>query len=216
MTTDLRRVILGRKSHLHIVTGMIAVAATAVGVVACSPQTPPPVSAPATSQQPVPQPNGDVSPAGDIPDNQAFVVFAPSSHLFTLKVPEGWARTDAAGSVEFTDKLNTISIESRPTVIAPTVDSVNALELPRLSHTTPGFRRGDVTQVNRAGGQAILITYGADSPPSPVTGKVVAQAVERYEFCRAGQQVTLILSAPAGADNVDPWRMVTDSFAWTP
>jgi len=38
--------------------------------------------------------------------------------------------------------------------------------------------------------------------------------VERYAFWRAGTTVILTLSGPQGADNVDPWRMVTDSFGW--
>jgi hypothetical protein len=29
-------------------------------------------------------------------------------------------------------------------------------------------------------------------------------------------QVTIVLSGAVGADNVDPWRTVTDSFAWLP
>ncbi|MDT4904221.1 MAG: hypothetical protein QOH52_2237, partial [Pseudonocardiales bacterium] len=43
----------------------------------------------------------------------------------------------------------------------------------------------------------------------------VIQAVERYEFWKNGNEVVLTLAAPVGADNVDPWRKVTDSFAWT-
>ena len=49
-----------------------------------------------------------------------------------------------------------------------------------------------------------------------MTGKVVVQSVQRYVFYRAGVEVAITLSAPAGADNVDPWRTVTDSFAWLP
>ena len=54
----------------------------------------------------------------------------------------------------------------------------------------------------------------ATSPADPVTGKTRVDAVERYVFFRAGKQVTLTLSGPNGADNVDPWRIVTDSFGW--
>ena len=64
-------------------------------------------------------------------------------------------------------------------------------------------------------GSAVLITYQADSAPNEVTGKVVADAVERYEFWDNGTTVVLTLSGPVGADNVDPWRTVTDSFRWT-
>jgi hypothetical protein len=200
---------------VYIVARTVAAALTTIGVISCSPQTPAPVSAPASSQRPAPPPTADVSPAGDIPDNQTFVTYTSADHAFTLKVPEGWAKTDVAEGVAFTDKLNTITVTSRPTVIAPTVDSVRR-DLPDISKRTPGYQPGDVTQVNRAGGQAVLVTYGADSPPNTVTGKVIAESVQRYEFYRAGVLVTIALAAPVGADNVDPWRIVTDSFAWMP
>ena len=38
----------------------------------------------------------------------------------------------------------------------------------------------------------------------------------RYEFFRNGQTVALTLAGPLGADNVDPWRHITDSFRWAP
>jgi hypothetical protein len=30
-----------------------------------------------------------------------------------------------------------------------------------------------------------------------------------------GREVVLTLSGPKGADNVDPWRIVTDSLRWS-
>jgi hypothetical protein len=72
----------------------------------------------------------------------------------------------------------------------------------------------DVTTVNRKAGPAVLIRYSANSPIDPVTGKSVVDSVERYEFWRNGQEVILTLAGPQGADNVDPWRTVTDSFRW--
>jgi hypothetical protein len=42
----------------------------------------------------------------------------------------------------------------------------------------------------------------------------VRESVERYAFWHAGQQVVLTLSGPRGADNVDPWRTITDSLRW--
>lgn len=33
------------------------------------------------------------NPAGDIPDNQAYVTYTPAQGGFTVKVPEGWAQT---------------------------------------------------------------------------------------------------------------------------
>jgi hypothetical protein len=60
----------------------------------------------------------------------------------------------------------------------------------------------------------VLVTYGADAAADPVTGKVVHDDVERYAFWKDGKEVVLTLSGPAGSDNVDPWRVVTDSFGW--
>jgi hypothetical protein len=47
-----------------------------------------------------------------------------------------------------------------------------------------------------------------------VTGKVVRDAVERFEFWKAGEEAILSLSGPQGADNVDPWQIVSDSLHW--
>lgn len=71
------------------------------------------------------------------------------------------------------------------------------------------------TTVSRAAGPVVLITYGALSDPDPVTGKSRPNDVQRYEFWHAGQGVTLTLAGPKGADNVDPWRKITDSLRWT-
>ena len=48
-----------------------------------------------------------------------------------------------------------------------------------------------------------------------MTGKPRTDAVERYVFFHNGQDVILTLRGPKGADNVDPWRLVTDSLRWT-
>ena len=52
------------------------------------------------------------------------------------------------------------------------------------------------------------------SANSAVTSKARQNAVERYVFFHGGRRVTLTLSGPKGADNVDPWRTVTNSFRW--
>lgn len=156
----------------------------------------------------------EVNPAGDIPDDQAFVAYNPPSGGFTVSVPEGWARTDAGSSVSFTDKLNTITIDSLPTASAPTVDSATRTEVPQIQRSARGFTLGKVSTVQRKAGDAVLITYTADGPRDEVTGKVPPNAVERYEFYRDGTEVVLTLAGPVGADNVDPWLIVTDSFGW--
>jgi hypothetical protein len=162
-----------------------------------------------------PNPNAtETPPPGDIPDNQAFVPYSPADHAYSIKVPEGWAMTQAGQATLFTDKFNSIRVEKLAAATAPTVASATANEVPAIKAMAHGFVPGTVTTVARTAGTAITITYRADSAPNPVTGKVVVEAVERYEFWRNGTEVVLTLAAPVGSDNVDPWRKVTDSFGW--
>ena len=173
-------------------------------------------SAGGSSGAPSVNPNGaEVNPAGDIPDNQVFVPYTDPSGAFTVSVPEGWAQSPDGSAVSFTDKLNTVRIESSTTPTAPTIASVTADDLPTIASSTPAYKAGDVSTVSRKGGDAVLATYQGDSAPDPVTGKAVRDAFERYAFWHAGTQVVLTLSGPVGADNVDPWKIVSDSLTWS-
>jgi hypothetical protein len=156
-----------------------------------------------------------VNPPGDIPDNQVFVPFQSPDGKFVVKVPEGWARASEQGAVTFTDKYNTIRIDTTPAAAAPTVASATASEVPAIQQSQPAVAPGKVSMVTRKAGPAVLITYQADSPTNPVTGKVARLDVERYEFWHNGTEVILTLSGPTGSDNVDPWRTVTDSLRFT-
>lgn len=156
----------------------------------------------------------EVSPPGDIPDDQVFVRYAPAGAGFSVKVPEGWSRTRAAGAVVFTDKLNAVRLESAAAKAPLTVAEARRTELPKLAASVKGFKPGSVTTVSRSGGKAIRITYGATAAPDPVTGRTGRNAVERYVFLHAGREAILTLSGPKGADNVDPWRIVSDSVRW--
>jgi hypothetical protein len=198
----------------NVATGLLA-ATLALAVGCAHPNHPsgPPTVAGESAANPEPK---DSSPAGDIPDSQAFVAFAAPDASYTVEVPEGWARTDSPGGVTFTDNFNTVVIESRTGTSAPTPASARLTELAANAAVTPGVSYGDVSTVIRRAGQAIVLTYHQDSAPSPVTGKVTAQSVERYEFFCNGHTVTLTLAGPVGADNVDPWRRITDSFVWSP
>jgi hypothetical protein len=157
----------------------------------------------------------DTNPPGDIPDNQAFVDFAPSTGGYTIKVPEGWARTDGRSDVSFTDKLNTIQVQLVSAATAPTPESAQAQDVPELAKQVTCFGGGDVSTVPRSAGTAVLIKYRADAPADAVTGKVIRDDVERYLFWQSGMEAVITLSGPAGSDNVDPWKLVTDSFRWT-
>jgi hypothetical protein len=169
-----------------------------------------------SSQSNAPSPNAhEQSPPGDIPDNQAFVRYSPSGAGFSVKVPEGWARSASGGSVTFTDKLNRISVQETSAPAAPSVREARQTEVPKLAKSVKGFRAGTVTSVTRPAGRAIRITYLADAPSNPVTGKAGKDAVERYVFFHKGKDLVLTLSGPKGADNVDPWQTVTSSVRWS-
>jgi hypothetical protein len=169
-----------------------------------------PTESPLPPEQPVPS---ESSPPGDIPDNTAFVPYrAPGG--FVIRVPEGWARTRTGAEVSFTDKLNTVSAAWAPAPSAPTVTSAKKTEVPQLRTTERAVRVSDVKTVTLPGGKAILITFQENSAPNPVTGKQYRMDVERFEFYRGGTETVLTLTSPVGADNVDPWRIVSESFAW--
>ncbi|MER7792864.1 hypothetical protein [Streptomyces sp. NPDC097640] len=170
-------------------------------------------SASSTADRPGPAPT-ESNPPGDIPDNQVYVSYRPSGAGFTLKVPEGWARSSAQATTAFSDKLNKIQIAYATTSAAPTVQSVEAHVVPALKKQARHFSLEKVTTVSRKGGQAVRVTYQADSAPNPVTGKAVRDSVETYIFFHNGHQATLTLSGPTNADNVDPWRIVSDSLRW--
>lgn len=192
-----------KNRRMAVVAAAIALASP-IGLVACG-------SGGATTG---PDPNAaEVSPPGDIPDNQVFVAYSPPGSGFQVKVPEGWSQTRQGGAVTFTDKLNSIQLQSSPAGAAPTVDQGQA-KLKSLAGTVPGFKAGDVSMVKRGAGEALLITYSGDGPSDPVTGKSVTDAFERYEFFNGGEVATLTLSGPQGADNVDPWMIVSDSLRW--
>lgn len=177
--------------------------------------TPSTAAAPGTaSSQAGAAPAGtETPPPGDIPDTTAYVAFRPGSGQYEVKVPEGWARTVSPAAVFFTDKLNIISIWTTKAA-APTVASARAVEVPAIKHPLHGFALTGVSVVSRPAGTAVLIRYSADSRPDPVTGKVYKDTFERYEFYKNGTEAVVLLGGPAGADNVDPWRTVTNSFRW--
>jgi hypothetical protein len=221
--TSTRRAMAGALSAATLAAVLAACAVPVAGSATSGP-APVPASAPApastagvaTQPSVAPDPNApEVVEAGDIPDNQVFVPYSPPGAGYTVSVPEGWARTDDQGATVFTDKFNSVRVETvaRPGG-APDITTARSQELPAIAASAPGFVPGDVTAVNRAGGPVVRITYSATSPVDPVTGKAVLTAVERYEFWRAGQEVVLTLSGAKGADNVDPWRIVSDSFRW--
>jgi hypothetical protein len=160
-------------------------------------------------------PTKDSTPTGDIPDNQVYVTYAPPAVGFSVTVPEGWSRSTEGGATTFADKLNSVRMALSPQEKTVTAATVTAKVLPQLAKTVPGYAAGKVSTVTRTAGTAVKVTYQATSKPDDVTGKTHRDAVERYEFTKGGKVAVLTLTGPVGADNVDPWKKVTDAFRWT-
>jgi hypothetical protein len=177
-----------------------------------------PSTPPAGTEKPSVTPPAPVAtesnPPGDIPDNQAFVTFRPPTGGFSVKVPEGWARSTAGVATSFTDKLNRIQVQVTTPSTPTTAQTVGSRLVPQLQRQVPRFAMGKVSEVSRAAGRAILVTYQGDSSQDPVTGKVVRDAFELYLFHQGGRELALTLSGPTNADNVDPWKIVSDSVSW--
>jgi hypothetical protein len=157
----------------------------------------------------------DVNAAGDIPDTQVYVSVTDADGPFTIKVPEGWSNTTQSGISTYTDNFNSVQLRVVAAASATTETSARQNEVASIQSATPGFQLDSVSTVQRKAGSAVLITYKADSAPNAVTGKVVKLAVERYEFWQGGKEAIVVLAGPVGADNVDPWKIVTDSFVWS-
>ncbi len=58
------------------------------------------------------------------------------------------------------------------------------------------------------------VTHTQMSAPDPVTGKRLPIIVDRYEYGHGGKVAVLELATPEGVDNVDAYRMVSESFKW--
>ena len=194
-------------------TVVVATAAIlAVGAAGCGASSSSSTGQPTTAANPNAP---EVNPAGDIPDNQAYVPYRPAGGAFSVKVPEGWARTKAGEAVTFTDKLNAVRVETAPAHAPLTAREARQRELPKLAASVKGFQHGGVSTVARKAGTAVRFSYLAAAKPNAVTGKTGQDAVERYVFFHRGKDLVLTLSGPKGADNVDPWKIVTDSVTWS-
>jgi hypothetical protein len=79
--------------------------------------------------------------------------------------------------------------------------------------------KGNVIHVAVSSGSAHMapgekLSYTRKSSPDPVTGKRVPLLVDVYEYEKGGKVAVLELSTPEGVDNVDAYRMISESFRW--
>jgi hypothetical protein len=152
------------------------------------------------------------NPPGDIPDSQVFVDYK-SSLGFVMKVPEGWSRRDRADGATFSDKYNTINLTVSDAPAKPAANSSDA-HVAALSGSGRAVKVTSVKDVNLKGGPAVLLVYSENSDPNPVTNKQIRLEANRYLFFKNGKLASLDLTAPLGADNVDQWQLMADSFRW--
>jgi hypothetical protein len=173
-------------------------------------------TAPATTTAPAPatgpgalEAEANSAAAGDIPDNQVFLVFHNGSAGYSIKYPEGWAQQGAGGSVVFRDKNNIVRI-AVVRGAAATASTVRS-ELARAR----GVRvESPPTTMRVSGAPALKAVYSTTSAPNAVTGKRVKLVVDRYYLWRDGRRAVVDLGTPQGVDNVDAYRLMIESFRW--
>ena len=155
----------------------------------------------------------EVSPPGDIPDNQSFVTFT-SPIGYSIKVPEGWARKDDGTKTTFSDKYNHVLLQLGEA--AQPIDEAYAKStlIPDLQKNGRAVDKVAIKTLTLKAGAAIALDYDSNSEPNAVTNKQVREENESLYFFKDKKLVTLTLSAPKGADNVDQWQFMANSFRW--
>ena len=150
---------------------------------------------------------------GDIPDNQQFLTFRNGSGGYSISYPEGWARSGKSDTVTFQDKSNTITINVAQGS-KPTTASV-AAELKQEASSDPCLSAGTPQATIAGPNQVIKVTYTTEGQKSSVTGQRPKITVDRYVYFKGGKVATVDLATPVGVDNVDAYRMISESFRWS-
>jgi hypothetical protein len=155
------------------------------------------------------QAEADSVGAGDIPDNQVFLVFHNSRARYSIRYPEGWAQQGSGGTVVFRDKNNIVRI-----VVAsggpPTIVAVRH----ELQHLARARVQRQPHTLDLPNGRGLVVVYSTESAPNAVTGKRVTLVVDRYYLWRGGRRAVVDLGTPKGVDNVDAYRLMIESFRW--
>jgi hypothetical protein len=202
----------------------LAVAATFGLLAGCShkaagppaPPSTPSSRAPTTASTPSERPVApEKNPPGDIPDTQVFVTYKSTAGAYALDAPEGWARSENGADVKFIDKFDGEQVTVSKSASPPTVSSVQRNQVPALQQHGRAVKiQGVKTKSMPDGAIAVCVVYTSNSSPDPVTGKQVRLDDVTYYFYHQGKLAALTLWAPSGADNVDQWKRISDSFRW--
>jgi hypothetical protein len=149
---------------------------------------------------------------GDIPDNQTFLLFRNPTAGYSIRYPEGWARQGSGNDVTFQEKANAIHVAVRKGSAPSEVSAVHGVKA--LHKGDPTVRSQPPERLTLGGAPAVKIVYSQQSAPDPVTGKRLRLVVDRYEYGHNGEVAVLDLATPVGVDNVDAYRMISESFEW--
>jgi hypothetical protein len=196
----------GSKQPATATTAATTTTATATTKTAAAPAT----TSSSTSGPGALQAEANATAAGDIPDNQVFLVFTDRRAGYSMKYPEGWARQGSVGRVTFRDKNNIVRVVVASGT-APTMASLRG-DLARLGNAR--IQRAPLG-MTISGRPAFKVVYTTVSAPNAVTGKRVRLVVDRYYLWRGGRRAVVDLGTPQGVDNVDAYRMMIQSFRWS-
>ena len=156
----------------------------------------------------------EVNPPGDIPDSQAFVKYANTAGGYQLEVPEGWTRTESSADVTFVNKFDGVKAHVASASAAPTAASAQANEVKQIKSQGHAVTITGVSEVKLPSGKAVVIKYTSNSDPSPVTNKRLRLENQVYLFYKNGKEAQVTVWAPLGADNLDQWNRMSNSFRW--
>jgi hypothetical protein len=154
------------------------------------------------------QAEANAAAAGDIPDNQVFLLFRNDRAGYEVKYPEGWAQQGSGNQTVFRDKNNIVRVVVQKGSL-PAAGEVRADRSLKGARITSAPAASTIARAH-----ALKVVYTTRSAPSPVTGKRVTLTVDRYYLARGGHLATVDLGTPVGVDNLDAYRLMVNSFRW--
>ena len=132
------------------------------------------------------------NPPGDIPDNQVFITYQSKPGMYSLKAPEGWARTESGADVKFADKFDGEQVVVTKAGAAPTVESVQKEQVAALEKGGRAVKVTEVKSKSMPGGQTVVyVTYTSNSEPDPVANKQVRLENVTYYYYMTGMLAAL-------------------------
>lgn len=193
--------------------GLLLISGIALFLAACGGSGQTSAGTPAASSgASAPEPSGGTS-NGDIPDNAVFLDYHSTNPSFSIQYVEGWQVTPQQYGVVIRDKdsSETVVIAAPETDVAGYVTST---DLPALQ-AQAGFGLIKQNTVAVGGSEYVHLVYKVTSPPDAVTGKQLPLTVDRYYVPGTSRLAIVVLATPSGVDNVDAFRLMIESFAWS-